>query len=279
LRRISSPTVALTASVPVGEPAPRRRPPLVLAYHGLGSFPRAMDPYNLMIRPERFREQVTSLRGRGYRFVALSELSASIEQAAPPAALCAMTFDDGTVDNLEVLAPMLAELEVPASVFVCPGLLGSPHFAMPAEAGVRLMNADELRELASLPLIEIGSHTNAHADLSSAGAEQAHSEMVSSRGALEDLLQRPVLSFAYPKCDYSPACPEAARRAGYSVAVTCGGRGGWRRYELARESVVSLDGRLLFALKSRGLFLPLRESLPGRLARSASRPLRHRKTA
>jgi peptidoglycan/xylan/chitin deacetylase (PgdA/CDA1 family) len=271
--------VALTASVPAGERTPRRRPSLILAYHGLGSFPRALDPYNLMIRPERFREQVTSLRGRGYRFVSLAELTADIEQAGPPEALCAMTFDDGTVDNLEVLAPMLAELEVPASVFVCPELLGSAHFAMPAEAGVRLMDAEELLELASSPLVEIGSHTNAHTDLSTAGAEQAYGEMVSSRGTLEELLQRPVLSFAYPKCDYSPDCPEAARRAGYSVAVTCGGRGGWRRYELARESIVSLDGRLLFALKSRGLFLPLRGSLPGRLARSASRPLRHRNTA
>jgi peptidoglycan/xylan/chitin deacetylase (PgdA/CDA1 family) len=187
-----------------------------------------------------------------------------------------LTFDDGTVDNLRVLAPLLAELGVPATVFACPGLLGQNHFAMPPAAGVRLMDADELLELASAPLIEIGSHTSTHADLSSASAEQAYREMVSSKHALEELLQRPVDAFAYPKCGYSPACPDAARRAGYTVAVTCAGLGGWRRFELAREGIDSLDRRVGFALKSRRLFFPLRKSLPGRLARAAVRPLRHR---
>ena len=99
--------------------------------------------------------------------------------------------------------------------------------------------------------------------------------MASSKLALEELLQRPVHSFAYPKCAYSPSCPAAARRAGYEVAVTCAGRGGWRRFELARENIDSLDRRISFALKSRGLFLPLRESRAGRLLRGAARPLRH----
>ena len=100
--------------------------------------------------------------------------------------------------------------------------------------------------------------------------------MASSKLALEELLEKPVESFAYPKCRYSAPCPDAARRAGYTVAVTCGGLGGWRRFELARESIDSLDGSIGFAVKSRGLFFPLRESLPGRLLRAAVRPLRHR---
>ncbi len=251
------------------------RRPLVLAYHGLGSYPRSLDPYNLMLEPARFHEQVLSLRRRGYRFVRLSEIGAGLQGGAPPAGICAMTFDDGTLDNLELLAPMLVELEVPATVFACPGLLGTAHFAMPSQAGVRLMDAEELRALAALPLVEIGSHTNTHRDLATASAEDAYREMASSKDALEQLLGRAVTAFAYPKCGYSPSCPDAARRAGYELALTCAGRGGWSPFELARESIVALDGRLTFALKSRGLFLPLRNSLPGRLARRAARPLRH----
>ncbi len=229
-----------------------------------------------MVDPARFRGQLLTLRRRGYRFVPLGELAREMAPGcAPGRGMCALTFDDGTVDNLEVLAPLLTELDAPATVFACPGLLGASHFSMPAAAGVRLMNARELHELASSPLIDIGSHTNEHIDLSRATAAEAHSEMVSSKQALEQLLQSSVESFAYPKCDYSPACPEAARQAGYAVAVTCGGRGGWHHFELARESIDSLDRRVGFALKSRKLFFPLRESLPGRLARAAMRPLRH----
>jgi peptidoglycan/xylan/chitin deacetylase (PgdA/CDA1 family) len=217
-----------------------------------------------------------TLHLRGYRFVSLRELAAHLDGDAPSDGTCAVTFDDGTVDNLTMVAPLLAELAVPATVFVCPGLLGQDHFSMPAAAGVRLMDADELLELASSTLVEIGSHTSTHADLSSASAEEAYREMVSSKSALEDLLQQSVDAFAYPKCGYSLACPDAARRAGYTVAVTCGDLGGRRRFELAREAVDSLDGRIGFALKSRRLFWPLRGSPPGRLARAAVRPLRHR---
>lgn len=252
------------------------RPPLVLAYHGLGSYPRELDPFNLMLEPDRLRAQIRALTRRRYRFIALSEFARLVEDGTPPDGVCALTFDDGTADNLEILAPMLAELGAPATVFVCPGLLGTSHFAMPAAAEVRLMDADELRELASSPLVEIGSHTNRHTDLSSASAEEAHQEMSSSKHALEELIQQPVDSFAYPKCGYSPPCPDAARRAGYAVAVTCAGRGGWRLFDLARESIDSLDGELTFALKSRGLFMPLKNSLPGKMAAAAARPLRHR---
>jgi peptidoglycan/xylan/chitin deacetylase (PgdA/CDA1 family) len=253
------------------------RPPLVLAYHGVGRYPRELDPRHLMVDPERFRRQIETIRRRGYRFVPLLEFAGRLApDAAPPDRLCAVTFDDGTVDQLELVAPLLADLEVPATYFVCPGLLGDPHFSFPAAAGVRMMRVDELRRLAALPMTEIGSHTSYHADLSRASEEYAYREMVESKGALEELLQLPVRSFAYPRCVYSAACPDAARNAGYRVAVTCAGLGGWRQFELAREAVDSLDGRIGFALKSRRLFWPLRGSRLGRLARAAVRPVRHR---
>ena len=266
---------AATSATGARPPAPMR-PALVLAYHGLGTYPRPLDPHNLMVDAARFRWQILTLRRRGYRFLPLSEFAAYLDEAKPPDGVCAVTFDDGTVDNVGVVAPLLAELRVPATVFVCPGLLGQDHFAMPASAGVRLMNADELLMLASSPFVEIGSHTSAHTDLSAASAEEAYREMASSKHELEELLQRPVDTFAYPRCYYSSACPDAARRAGYAVAVTCAGLGGWNRFELARESIDSLDRRVSFALKSRRLFRPLWDSLPGRLARSAVRARRHR---
>jgi peptidoglycan/xylan/chitin deacetylase (PgdA/CDA1 family) len=139
-----------------------------------------------------------------------------------------------------------------------------------------MMTREELRRLAALPLTEIGSHTSRHEDLSRASQAEAYHEMVESKDALEDMLQRSIQSFSYPRCLYSAACPEAARKAGYSVAVTCVGLGGWRQFELTREVIDSLDGRIGFALKSRRLFWPLRESTVGHIARAAVRPVRHR---
>jgi peptidoglycan/xylan/chitin deacetylase (PgdA/CDA1 family) len=250
-------------------------PPLVLAYHGLGERPRELDPHNLLVAPERFERQVRTLLRRGYELVTVSAFVRRLAESGPPRGTCAVTFDDGSEDNARILPPLLERLGVPATVYVCPGLVGEPHPFFPAEAKVRLLDADEVRALAERPDFEIGSHTNRHADLSAAGAEEAYEELASSKAALEELTGRPVLSAAYPGCAFSPACPDAAERAGYLAALTCGPRGSWAPYELRRESIDTLDRRLTFALKSRGLFWPLWGSAPGRALRGAVRPLRH----
>ena len=158
-----------------------------------------------------------------------------------------------------------------------PGLLGRPYPFLPAEAGLRLMDRDELVELAGDPLIEIGSHTVEHTVLADATAEEAYAEMAASKQAVEELVGVEASSFAYPDCAYSPHCPAAAERAGHTSAVTCGDRGALTPFELYRESPDPMDGRLAFELKTRGLYYRMRSSPPARLVRAATRPLRHRR--
>ena len=98
-----------------------------------------------------------------------------------------------------------------------------------------------------------------------------------SKERLEQFLGRPVPSFCYPRCVYSRACPGAARRAGYTSAVTCGPRGSWDPFELKRESLYTPDGWVTFELKSRGVYRKLRTTPPVRLARWATRRYRHRR--
>jgi peptidoglycan/xylan/chitin deacetylase (PgdA/CDA1 family) len=250
-------------------------PPLVLAYHGLREVPPGLDPHNLMLAPEAFAGHLRALASRSYRFVGLAELARGLAAGSDVSGRCALTFDDGTAELADVLPALLPDHDARATVFVCPGLLGEPHPDLPSQAGVRLMDEAALRALGRHPLIDLGSHTRRHTSLANASEEEAYEEMSASKRALEHLVETPVETFAYPGCEYSPHCPGAARRAGYRAAVTCGPRGGWTPYELRRESVDRLDGRLTFALKSRGWFWPLWRSPPGRAARRLARPARH----
>jgi peptidoglycan/xylan/chitin deacetylase (PgdA/CDA1 family) len=242
----------------------------VLAYHAVGDVAPEHDPDHLVQPPDKLEWQLRSLGRRGYEFVLAAEFARRVRAGVPLDGVCAVTFDDGTTDNLTVLPEIAGRLGIPATVFACPGLLGQDDPYIAAESGLRLMAADELRELASLGF-EIGSHTNRHADLEAASAEDAYGDMRTSKEALEELLARPVETFAYPFCRYSAACPAAAERAGYLAAFTCGGRGGRLPFELRREMMDSADGRLAWALKTRRRYHETLELAPVRLARGARR--------
>ena len=253
--------------------------PLILAYHGIAEISSRHDPARLFVSPQRFRAQVLSLRRRRYRFVRISEFARLLRAGSALNGLCALTFDDGSEDNATILAPILRELGIPATLYVCPGLLGRRYPWTTSEAGIRFMGEKTLVDLSRDPLIEIGSHTREHGVLANASAEDAYREMAASKSDLEELLELEVSSFAYPRCKFSPACPPAARRAGYTSAVTCGKRGGWEPFRLQREAIRRDDGSVSFALKARGLYRRARDLQAVDLAARASRRYRHRDRA
>jgi peptidoglycan/xylan/chitin deacetylase (PgdA/CDA1 family) len=211
-------------------------------------------------------------------------------QPLPPRAI-ALTFDDGYRDNLEVGAPVLERLGLPATFFLVPGILDgqvSPWWetvawalrrtprasvdwegqALPtrgrgarrtlelltehlkthdqagraravAELLERLepdgapdhrrlfLNWEGARELSARGF-EVGAHSMDHAILARESPAAQLTDLVESRRRLEAELDVPVEVLAYPngsRADYDAATVDAARRAGYSHALTA--RSGW----------------------------------------------------
>jgi peptidoglycan/xylan/chitin deacetylase (PgdA/CDA1 family) len=252
--------------------------PLILAYHGIADVEARYDPVRLFVSPARFRSQVRSLIRRDYRFLHMAELAQCLRAGDNLSGTCTLTFDDGTADNAAILAPMLREFGIPATLYICSGLLGSPY-PWGGEVGVRFMTGEEVLELSRDPLVEIGSHTSFHTELDNASFEVAYREMARSKYELEELIGHEVKSFAYPRDKLSPACPAAAERAGYTSAVTTGGRG-HGPFELSRQAVRGHDGRVAFALKLAGRYETLSDLGPVRAARSLRRlQLRRRRPA
>jgi peptidoglycan/xylan/chitin deacetylase (PgdA/CDA1 family) len=125
----------------------------------------------------------------------------------------------------------------------------------------RTMTADELRQLASGNLIEIGAHTVTHARLSSLPVEQQRHEIAQSKHTLDDLLDRRVGSFSYPfgnHADYTPETVRLVREAGFDHACSNFGgavrRGTADRFQLNRVLVRDWDGDE-FARRLREYFL------------------------
>ncbi len=81
-----------------------------------------------------------------------------------------------------------------------------------------LMTPDELRSLPE-DLIEIGAHTVNHPILDLLETDELEREITESRLQLENLLQRPVLTFAYPNGDFDRRCRDVAAKH-YRFAFT-----------------------------------------------------------
>jgi len=77
------------------------------------------------------------------------------------------------------------------------------------------MTEKQIQELSASPFATIGSHAYYHNDLAQIPATDATGEMVRSKQYLENIIQKPVDSFAFPYGTYTREVVEAAKGAGY----------------------------------------------------------------
>jgi peptidoglycan/xylan/chitin deacetylase (PgdA/CDA1 family) len=90
---------------------------LVLHYHRIANLDR--DPYRLCVRPETFAAQIERLRARA-RIVSLAHVL-----KRETGTRIAITLDDGYHDTAGAAREVLEDLDVPATVFVVAGAVGS----------------------------------------------------------------------------------------------------------------------------------------------------------
>lgn len=78
------------------------------------------------------------------------------------------------------------------------------------------MTGEQIKALASSPLVNIGAHGYYHNDLALISIDDAATEMHNSKTYLENLIGKPVNSMAFPYGSYNNAVIDQARLLGYS---------------------------------------------------------------
>ncbi|MFB6893541.1 polysaccharide deacetylase family protein [Kitasatospora sp. NPDC056327] len=233
----------------------------VLRYHSVCDDPPDwIAPYT--VTPRLFARQLDRLAAAGREVVPLRRLLAAQRGGPPPAGPCAvLTFDDGFADFFETVVPVLAERELPATLFVTTGAVTVPGRA-PAGGPLPPAAMLDWRRIAALEGygVEVGAHSHTHPRLDGLPARRLAAEVEGSKRRLEEVLDRPVTSFAYPYGRCGPQVRRRVREAGFTAG--CAARDAFSSpaddpYRLARLTVTATTGPERFEAWAHGRGAPV----------------------
>ncbi len=193
-----------------------------LMYHSVSSVGGPLR--DLAVPRKRLAEHLGALTAAGYRLVGLTD-ALDLLAAGTTEKILAVTFDDGYLDFLTDGVPVLADAGAGATLYASVGHLGghadwlgrwAPDFG-------RMLTWNELAEVADAG-VEIGSHSLVHHPLDVLPPAVLRQEITRSRDELEQHLQRPVRSFAYPHGYNGRRVRDVVEAAGHDNACEVGRR-------------------------------------------------------
>ncbi|MBI5869755.1 MAG: polysaccharide deacetylase family protein [Actinobacteria bacterium] len=206
-----------TAFVPLAFPASLPSPAQVvklpiLMFHHTGEPPAGADELRqgLTVSTADLEAQMAYLKQAGYQPVSETQLFKALYGGAPlPPNPVMLTFDDGYVDNYQVVVPILEKYDFPATFYIVTDLVGTPEY----------MSWDQIVELDRKGM-DIGSHTAAHRDLTTLGAADLQAEVTGSAETLKAHLGHPVYWFCYPAGKYDADVIASVKESGYLLATS-----------------------------------------------------------
>ena len=149
----------------------RRVPIPVLLYHAIGG-DRSPWIAPFTVTPATFGRHLELIVASGRTALTVDELRTGLAgEVALPTHPVVITFDDGFAELADVAAPLLAEWQLPATVFLTTGFLGGR-----SPGGDRMLSWAAARELADAGQ-EIGAHSVSHPQLDTLPLPAARAEI------------------------------------------------------------------------------------------------------
>jgi peptidoglycan/xylan/chitin deacetylase (PgdA/CDA1 family) len=175
------------------------------------------------VPPDVFAAHMSYLREHRYAPITVTQLASAMDARGLrlPERPIVITFDDGLADFYSGAWPILRRYGFSSTLYIVTGYVGSVSrwLAADGEGERQMMDWAQVAEVCA-DGVECGAHSHSHPQLDTLSLVAARGEIVRSREELEEHLDRPVTSFAYPHGYYSPAVRRMVQEAGYSSA--CG---------------------------------------------------------
>lgn len=224
----------------------------ILMYHQIDEPPpRGTALRGLIVAPTSFAWQMRMLRILGYNGLSMRDLEPYL-RGEQQGKVVGITFDDGYQNNLVHALPALTSNGFTATCYGVSSMVGGT-------------NAWDAGKVAQKPLMtqqdwlawhkagmDVGSHTQTHANLVQLTNDAARQQIVQSKDELQQVLGAEVRHFCYPYGWFKPAHEDMVRAAGY-ITATSTRRGrvqvGDNPYALNRIMVARATHPLQFFMK------------------------------
>jgi peptidoglycan/xylan/chitin deacetylase (PgdA/CDA1 family) len=192
----------------------------ILMYHSIESMPKSTVMRSLHVPTNRFKFQMWLINILGYKGLSIRHLKPYLN-GEKSGKVVGITFDDGYQNNLINAAPVLKKYDFSATCYLVSKCLGTFN-TWDADKGItqsQLMSTSEIQEWLDLGM-DIGAHTQTHADLTKISEKQVKVEIYESKKSLEKKFNISIVDFCYPFGRFNESISNIANSAGYSSATT-----------------------------------------------------------
>jgi len=192
----------------------------ILMYHSIESMPQSTVMRSLHVSPRRFKFQMWLLNFLGYKGLSMRELYPYIN-GTRVGKVIGITFDDGYQNNLCNAAPILKKYNFTATCYIVKKEIGTSN-VWDSRHGITqrpLMSVNEIKEWIAMGM-DIGAHSQTHADLTKINKKQAFTEIFDCKAELEKEFDMKIVDFCYPYGRFDSDIMEIVERAGYFSATT-----------------------------------------------------------
>ncbi|MAC84750.1 MAG: polysaccharide deacetylase [Arcobacter sp.] len=216
--------------------------PRVLMYHMISEHKKGTKFNGLRVSPLEFEKQIKFLNDDNWTFFTMNELILNKDNL--PEKSIAITFDDGYEDNYTNALPILKKYNAKATIYLVvdrhdrewSSKRKKKNSSGELKRESKLSN-NQVKELIESGLIEIGSHTMTHDNLSSLSKIEKEHEIFNSKKEIEKEFNIKCNSFCYPFGIYDKEDVSIVRKVAYTNATT------------TEKGIDDLKNKTLFELK------------------------------
>ncbi len=184
---------------------------VVLSYHSI-----AKDSWQFSIDKETVEKQLTYLK-KHYNLVSPADVADVISgKRVMKTPSVVLTFDDGYKDIL-TLKPFFTKHAITPTLFVLSDGVHANWEQLDTHRP--LLSEKEITSLRDAGWI-IGCHSGTHANLTEVTAKELETEVTTAKKILEQLLNKKISYFAYPRGKHNARVVQTLSKAGYILAFT-----------------------------------------------------------